>query len=137
MESNRRADTPAPVSVPGAQDSAILMLDAFLTLLRLGKAEAVQALVTLPHLLGLNLYRLPVLLLTWISFGVLVACFVHTSTHSLVLSTGSFFLQQLGLMLVLEARYRRLHARIEFAESRKCLVALQATLAERFGHEAD
>jgi hypothetical protein len=137
MESNRRDDGATPYSVPGAQDSAILALDALLTLLRIGKAEALQALATLPHLLGMNLYRLPVLLLTWISFGVLVACSVYTATSSLVLAAGSFFLLQLGLTLLLERRYRRLHSRVEFLETRRSVAALQASLAERFGHETE
>lgn len=132
---NSSAESP-PGSVPGVQDSAILLMDSCLTLLRLGKAEAAQALATLPQLLSLALYRLPALVLTWISFVVLVACSVYAFTESPVLTAGSFFLMQVGLTLVLEQRSRLLQQRLEFTETRKGLTVLQASLKERFQHEA-
>lgn len=124
-----------PGAMPGSRDSAILLTDAVLTLLQLGRVEAMQALDTLPHLLGVNLYRLPLMLLTWISFGVLVACTVYALAGSLVLAAGSFFLLQLGLTLRLEQRARELRARMAFTETRAGLASLQAALKSRCGYE--
>ncbi len=139
MEHARFNDSgmPPPTPVLGVQDSAILLMESLLILLRLARAEALQACATLPQLLSLTLYRLPVLLLTWVSFGVLIACSVYTVAGSPVLAAGSFFLLQLGLTLVLERRAGRLYKRMEFTETRKGLVSLQASLQERFGREAD
>jgi hypothetical protein len=127
----------APGTVPDAKDSAILLLDAVLTLLQLGRAEAAQALATVPEWLGLNFYRLPALLLTWLSFGVLVACSIYALTHSLVLAAASFFVLQLGLTLLLERRSRRLRARMSLPETRHGLAVLQASLKARFEHEVE
>lgn len=122
-----------PPDAPGAIDSSLLALDAAQTLLQLVKAELRQWLTTLPELLLVDLYRLPLLLLTWISFGVLVACAVFAASGNLVFSVGSFFVLQLAFMLVLERYRRRLHSRMEFRETRKGLLALQTSLEERFG----
>jgi hypothetical protein len=127
-----------PGAMPGAQASAILLLDGLLTLMRLGKAEALQALETLPQLLSLSLYRLPALLLTWLSFGALVASGVYAATDdSAVYAAGSFFLLQLGLTVMLERRARLLHRRMEFPQTRQGLAVLQASLKERFDSEAE
>jgi hypothetical protein len=121
-----------PHKVPGATDSAVLMLDALLALLRLVRAEAVQAVMAWPQLLALNVYRWLILLLAWVSFGVLIGCSVYVFTESSVYAVGSFFLLQLSLMVLLEQGYRRLHARLEFRETRKGLAGLQGAIKERF-----
>jgi hypothetical protein len=105
-------------------------------LLRLGKSEALQALAALPQLLILCLCRLPALLLTWLSFGALVASSVYALTGNAVLSALSFFLLQLGLTVLLERRFRRLRERLAFPETRKGMAMFQAGLRERFDHEA-
>ncbi|MES2603633.1 MAG: hypothetical protein V4603_01780 [Pseudomonadota bacterium] len=125
-----------PAAVPGVKDSMMLLVDSLLTLLLLGKSEAAQILAFLPQLLELHLCRLPVLLLTWISFGVLVACSVYTYSENLVFSAGSFFVLQVGMMLVLERRLRRLREQMDFPETRKGLTALQLSVKQRFGNEA-
>lgn len=126
---------PPPGVVPGLKDSAFLSFDAALTLVQLVKAELRQWLATLPELVLLDLYRLPTLLLTWISFGVFVACTVFAMSGDLVSAAASFFILQLGLTLLLEHRRRRLHARMQFRETRSGFVALQASLRERFERE--
>jgi hypothetical protein len=124
-----------PDAVPGMRDSTVLLLDALMNLLGLARAEALQAARAVPQLLVVNLYRLPILLLAWISFCVLIACSIYALTESTIYSAGSFFMLQLTLMVLLEQGYRRLHARIEFRETRKGLVALRAGLKDRLERE--
>lgn len=120
-----------PHAKPGPVDSAILLTDSVLTIVELAKVEALQALETLPRLLMLACCRLPVLLLTWLSFAVLVACAIYTSTGNLVAAAGSFFLLQLALTLVLEYRTQRLHERMKFSKTREALSLLQGSLKAR------
>jgi hypothetical protein len=126
---------PGQRELPGVKDSTILMMDSLVTMLRLFKAEAAFALGAIPALLNLNLYRAPAYLLTWISFGVFVACGVHAWTGSLLYSAGAFFLLQLVLTLALERRIARLHERMDFPESKKGFDVFQAAVKERFKHE--
>jgi hypothetical protein len=134
--SNEDLDLVAELARPGFKDSTILTLDSVLTLMRLAKAEAGQALVTLPKLLGLNLTRAPVYLLTWLSFCIFVACVVYALTNdNIVWGAGVFFALHLVAVVSLELKIRRLHDRIEFPESRKGLAVLQAGLMERLSRE--
>ena len=125
-------DLVAELARPGFRDSTILTLDSVLTLMRLFKAEAGQALGTLPKLLRLSLTRAPVYLLTWISFCVFVACGVYVFMgNSVVWGAGTFFVLHLVATVLLELKIRRLHDNIEFSETRKGLAVLQAGLMER------
>lgn len=134
--SNEDLDLVEELARPGFKDSTILTLDSVLTLMRLAKAEAGQALGTLPKLLGLNLARAPVYLLTWLSFCIFVACAVYALTNdNIVWGAGVFFALHLVAAVLLELKIRRLHDRIEFPESRKGLAVLQAGLMERLNRE--
>ena len=134
--SSEDLDLVADLTRPGFKDSAILTLDSLLTLMRLVKAEAGQAVATLPQLLALGLARGPAYLLTWLSFCIFAACGVYAvSGNNLVFGAATFFVLQLGLTLVLELKIRRLHERIDFPESRKGLAVLQAGLKERLRRE--
>lgn len=129
-------DLVARLARPGVKDSTILTLDSVLTLMRLVKAEAGQALGTLPALVGLNLARAPAYLLTWLAFGIFAACGVYALTgNNVVYGAATFFVLQLGATLLLELRIRRLHDRLEFPESRKGLAVLQSGLKERLRRE--
>jgi hypothetical protein len=120
---------------PGIKDSTILTLDSLLTLLRIFKAESALALSSLPALIGLSLTRAPVYLLTWLSFAIFVACAVAAVFDSVVAGAGAFFLLHLVVVGVLEWKIHRLHARIDFPESRKGLAVLQASIKERLTSE--
>jgi hypothetical protein len=137
MEHGNRGDrsNPAPGPVPGLKESAFLVIDAALALLNLARAESRQWLAALPELLLLDLYRLPLLLLTWVSFGVLVACAVYSFSGDLVSAAGSFFVLQLALTVMLERRRNRLRERMQFRETSRGLRELQAGLQERFERE--
>jgi hypothetical protein len=130
--SSEDLDLVAELARPGFKDSTILTLDSVLTLMRLFKAEAGQALGTLPALLGLNLARAPVYLLTWLSLCIFVACAVYALTQdNVVWGAAAFFALHLVAIVVLELKIRKLHGRMEFVESRKGLAELQAGLMER------
>lgn len=120
---------------PGVKDSTILTLDSLLTLLRIFKAEAALAVASLPALLGLSLARAPVYLLTWLSFAIFVACAVAAVFDSVVAGAGAFFVLHLVVAGVLEWKIHRLHALIDFPESRKGLEVLQESLKERLKRE--
>lgn len=120
---------------PGIKDSTILTLDSLLTLLQIFKAEAAQALGSLPALLGLSLARAPVYLLTWLSFAIFVACAAAAVFDSAVAGAGAFFLLHLAVAGMLEWKIRRMHALIDFPESRKGLAVFQESLTERLKRE--
>ena len=126
---------PTPAGTPGAGDSALLVMDSILTLLQLLRSEAAQAARSVPALVLLNLLRLPIYMLTWLSFCVLLACGAHALFDNLRLSVGTFFLLQVVVILVLERRLQTLKARMAFAESRKGLATLQAGMRERLQNE--
>jgi hypothetical protein len=130
--SNEDLDLVAELARPGFKDSTILTLDSVLTLMRLAKAEAGQALGTLPKLLGLSLARAPVYLLTWLSFCIFVACAVYALTgDNVVWGAAAFLGLHLLVVAALELKIRSLHGRMDFPESRKGLAVLQAGLMER------
>jgi hypothetical protein len=120
---------------PGVKDSAILTLDGLLTLLQIFKAETALAFSSLPALIGLSLARAPVYLLTWISFAIFVACGVATLFDSVFVGTGAFLALHLVVVGVLEWKIRRVHALIDFPESRKGLAVFQESLKERLKRE--
>lgn len=136
METDRtQHSTAEPPGTPGPGDSAILVMDSILTLLQLLRSEASQAARSVPALVQFNLLRLPVYMLVWLSFCVLLACSAHALFDKLLLSVAVFFLLQVAVLLVLERRLQKLKARMSFAESRKGLVALQAGMRERLQNE--
>lgn len=120
---------------PGIKDSTILTLDSVLTLLRIFKAETALALGSLPALLGLNLARAPVYLLTWLSFAIFVAFVFAALFDSNVAGAAAFFVLHLIVAAVLEWKIHRMHELIDFPESRKGLAALQESLKERLKRE--
>jgi len=126
----------AELQKPGLKDSTILTLDSVLTLMRLFKAEAACALGSLPMLIGLNVARGPVYLLTWLSFCVFAACAVYAwFDGNVVLGAATFFVLQLVVAVVLEVKIRHLHRRLDFEESRRGFTVLQQSLKERFKRE--
>lgn len=125
----------AELQKPGIKDSTILTLDSVLTLMRIFKAETALALGSLPALLGLSLARAPVYLLTWLSFGIFVACAVAAVFDSVVAGAGAFFALHLAVAGILEWKIRRMHELIDFPESRRGLADLQESLRERLKRE--
>ncbi|MES2625071.1 MAG: hypothetical protein V4628_07325 [Pseudomonadota bacterium] len=120
---------------PGLQESVVLALDFILAFVRLFKAEASLALSALPALVVLNIVRLPVYLLTWISFSILVATGMYTLTGSILLTAVTFFILQLGLALLLERQIRKTRAVCSMPESKKNMQMAIASLKERFKNE--
>ena len=137
METDRTTHSTAnpPPGTPGPSDSAILVMDSILTLLQLLRSEASQAARSVPALVQFNLLRLPVYMLAWLSFCVLIACGAHALLDNLLLGVAAFFLLQVAVILVLERRLQVLKARMTFAESRKGLATLQAGMRERLQNE--
>jgi hypothetical protein len=125
----------ADLQKPGIKDSTILTLDSVLTLMQIFKAEVALALGSLPALIGLNLTRAPVYLLTWLSFAIFVACSVYALFESVVAGAGAFFVLHLCVVGVLEWKIHRMHERIDFPESRKGLAVLKESLKERLKRE--
>jgi hypothetical protein len=121
--------------MPGPKDSALLAMDSLLTLFRLFKSEAALAVSSIPQLIALNLALIPIALLTWISFGVLVACGVYEWTGHVAYAAAAFFVLQVALVLLLESRVRRVRTRLTFPESRQGLAMMQASWKERVEHE--
>jgi hypothetical protein len=125
----------AELAPPGFQESVALALDSFLTLTHLFKAEAALAMSVLPTFVALNITRLPVYLLTWISFAILVAAAVYSLTANLLLTAGAFFLLHLALTLLLEGFLRKARETCSLPETRKSLAMTITTLKERFKDE--
>jgi hypothetical protein len=118
--------------VPGPVDSTMLLLDSLLTLFRLFRSEAAVAMASLPQLFMLNLLRLPLYLLAWLSFAALVAGAAYALVHSLLLAIAVFFLQQVTLLLLLEKRLDEVMARATFRESRFALALMQRSWVQRW-----
>jgi hypothetical protein len=123
------------VTPPGLQESVVLAMDSFLTLINLFKAEAALALSALPMFVALNITRLPVYLLTWISFAILVATAVYTLTGNLLLTAGAFFVLQLALTFLLERMLRTTREACSLPETRKSMAMAIASVKERFKDE--
>jgi hypothetical protein len=120
---------------PGLQESLVLVMDSFLTLIRIFKSEAALAWSALPMFVTLNIARLPVYLLTWISFVILVATAVYSLTESLVLTAGAFFVLQLIMVFFLERMLRKARKTCSLPETRKNVAIAVAGLKERFKNE--
>jgi hypothetical protein len=125
----------ADLHPPGLQDSLVLAMDSLLTFVRLFKAETALALSILPAFVALSLTRLPVYLLTWISFAVFVAAAVYTFTENILLTTGAFFILQLALAFLLERILRKAREACSMPETRKSMALAIAGLKERFNDE--
>lgn len=123
------------VTPPGLQESVVLAMDSFLTLIQLFKAEATLALSSLPMFVALNITRLPVYLLTWISFAILVATAVYSLTGNLLLTAGAFFFLHLALTLLLERLLRKTREICSLPETRKTMAMAMAGVKERFKDE--
>jgi uncharacterized membrane protein YqjE len=66
----------------------------------LARVEILLAIRTLPNLMMLWLLMMPVMLLTWIAFSVLMAWAVFEASEQIGLGMVVFFLQQVLLLLV-------------------------------------
>jgi len=120
---------------PGLQESLVLAMDSLLAFIRLFKAETSLALSILPTFVMLSLTRLPVYLLTWISFAIFVATAVYTLTGNLLLTAGAFFLLQLALTFLLERILRKAREICSLPETRKNMAMAMASIKERFKDE--
>ncbi len=78
----------------------------------LAKAELQLAIHSLPRLLMLWLITMPILLITWCSFSVLIAWCVYELSNIGVLGFLVFFLMQLFLLLVCNSLYRKYRTRM-------------------------
>lgn len=124
-----------PLTPPGLQESLILAMDSLSTFLRLFKTEAALALSALPLVVALSITRLPVYLLTWLSFGIFVAAAVYTWTQSLLLTAGAFFVLQLALAFGLERILSKAREACSLPETRKGMAIAIAGLKERLKNE--
>jgi membrane protein implicated in regulation of membrane protease activity len=129
------AEQVMPGTPPGLQASLVLAMDSLLTFIKLFKAETSLALSVLPAYVLLNLARLPIYFLTWVSFAAVVATAVYTLTGNLLLTAGSFFILQLGLIFVLESLVRKAREICSLPETRKSMAVTVASIKERFKDE--
>lgn len=120
---------------PGLQESVILAMDSFLTLINLFKAEAALALSALPMFVALNITRLPVYVLTWISFALFVAAAVYSLSGNLLLTAGAFFILHVALAFLLERMLGKTREACSMPETRKSMAIAITGLKERFKDE--
>ena len=125
----------ADLPPPGFQASIALAMDSLLTFIRLFKTESALALSVLPALMVLNIIRLPVYLLTWISFAIFVATAVYSWTENLLLTAGAFFILHLALAFVLERVLRKTSEAFSLRETRKGVTLAITGIKERFQNE--
>lgn len=120
---------------PGLQESVILAMDSLLTLINLFKAEAALALSALPMYVALNITRLPVYFLTWISFALFIAAAVYSLSGSLLLTAGVFFILHAALAFLLERMLKKTSQAFRMSETRKSVATAIAGMKERFKDE--
>ena len=120
---------------PGLRDSFVIAMDSLLTFIRLFKAESSLALSALPILIALNVARLPIYVLTWISFAIFIATAVYTFTENPLLTAGTFLALQLTLMFLLERKLRKVRETCSLPETRKSMALTAASIKERFKDE--
>ncbi|MDR0781998.1 MAG: hypothetical protein LBF16_15160 [Pseudomonadales bacterium] len=113
---------------PGLELQTLALIDTVFALASLARIELGRSLSTLPRLALLNLLRLPLWLLfwlslcAWVSYGAYVA-----SGGSVGLALSALLLMQGGLCLGLELRLRVLGRRVGFAQTRQALRECQET----------
>lgn len=88
------------------------IIDCALGLADLARAELQLAIHSLPRLLMLWLITMPILLMTWCSFSVLIAWCIYDFSKVAVMGFLVFFLMQLFLLLMCNWLYRKYRARM-------------------------
>ena len=93
-------------------------LDFGAGLMSLARAEALLSVRTFPKLLMLWLLMVPVILMTWCAFSVLLSWMVTAASNQIGLGIFTFFLLQLLLLLMCYWLIVRYRARIGFSYTR-------------------
>lgn len=120
---------------PGLQGGLLLVGDSIMTILRLLKTETAMALSLLPTLLVMNVVRLPMALLTWLSFALLVAWVVFSLTGIALAGVATFFAVQLAATLMLERSVKIISRKCSLPESRKSVAMLISAIHDSITHE--
>lgn len=94
------------------------IIDCALGVADLARAEAQLAIHSLPRLLMLWLITMPILLLTWCSFSVLVAWCVYELSAIVSVGLLVFFLMQLLLLLTCHWLYKKYRTRMTLPNTR-------------------
>ncbi len=84
----------------------------------LARIEALLAIRTLPNIMMLWLMMMPIMLLTWCAFSVLMAWVVFSASQQIGLGLLTFFLQQVVLLLVCRLLYVKYRMRMTLPYTR-------------------
>lgn len=104
------------------------MLACLTGLIDLARTELQLAIQSIPKLMMMWLLMMPILLLTWCSFSVLVAWIVYDMSDGLGFGLFVFFLLQLLLLLVCRLFYKKYCARMTLPITREHVNAFMRTL---------
>ena len=100
---------------------ALAMFEQLITLLRL---ELTLAIADGKRLILVGLAMIPLVLLAWIGFSVLVAWVVYAITASVAVGLSGFLLLQIGVLGILVLAARRFSRSLGFPASRRQLNAI-------------
>ena len=124
-EAGRQESTPAPdqpQSADNVKDMLTLgeqVIGVVNDLADLVRMETMLAIRSIPRLLMLWFLMMPVLLLTWCSFSVLVSWMLYAVTQQPAFGFFAFFLQQLLLLFVCRWFYTKYQMRMTLPYTRK------------------
>ena len=121
---------PPAATVDSLQERVAAAGDTLVSLLHLFRLEVSQTLASLPALVGLVLVKVPLLLLAWVSLGVVVALPLHSLTGSALLGGIGFFCLQLLALAVVEWLQRKIARRCGLPETRKNVGLAAACIQE-------
>ena len=100
------------------------IVDFFLSSMDLAGLEIRLAVQTLPKLILIILLMVPLLLLVWCSFSVLIAWCVFTLTAQMGLGLLAFFVLQVGLFLICRSFFNKYCSRMTLPNTRAQIAAL-------------
>ncbi len=103
----------------------------------LARAEALLALQSAPRLLMLWLLMMPIMLLAWLGFSVLLAWTAFALSHELGLAIATFFLLQVALLLVCRGIYARYQRNITFPYTREQINHLMRSAQNGFSSRSE
>ena len=121
---------PQAAATDSLQGRVAVAGETLLSLLHLFRLEVSLTLASLPALLGLMLVKVPLLLLAWVSFGVVVALALHGLTGSALVGGIGFFCLQLLALVLVEWQQRKIARRCGLPETRKNLNLAAACIQE-------
>lgn len=104
------------------------MLACLTGLIDLARTELQLAIQSIPKLMMMWLLMMPILLLTWCSFSILVAWLIYDMSGHVGFGLFIFFLLQLLLLLVCHLFYKKYCARMALPTTREHINTFMRTL---------